>query len=220
MSFIKIQPPKLNEEETKKFREKEEAASKKFSRDKSVSFTGHRSDKLGGYNMKNPKMLQMKEVLLVEIERLIKEEGIDTFYTGAALGLDQAAFWCIHIIKKKYPHVRNIVAMPYRSYGDNWTEDQIIWRDKMLGRADSVIIVDELKAYQKDKRTQVNEHSNYKLIIRNGFLVDHCRILIAVWNGVQVRGTWNCIKTALPLPNVEQIIHFHSEQNFVRNILK
>lgn len=196
-----------------------------------ASFTGHRPDKLGGYNMKNPIMLQVKSILLKEIEDLIVNHGITKFISGGALGLDQAAFWCVHILKEKYPHIKNIVAVPYAEFGKRkwdqqkkkytgWSEEQAEWFKKILKKADEVVYVDTLEAYQKDRNTPINEYSPYKLQIRNEYLVDNCSVLIAVWDGEKRRGTWNCLKYGFKKENLNSIIHYNPVHNFSRNILK
>lgn len=196
-----------------------------------ASFTGHRPDKLGGYNMKNPVMLQVKEVLLKEIESLILNRGITKFITGGALGLDQAAFWCVHILKSKYPYIKNIVAIPYGDFGKRkwdeqkkryvgWSEEQIAWYQKILLKADELVYVDTLKKYQKDRQTPVGEYSSYKLQIRNEYLADNCSVLIAVWDGEKRRGTWNCLKYSLEKEHISTIIHYNPMQNFKREMIK
>lgn len=71
-------------------------------RKKTVCFTGHRPNKLGGYDMKNPTMLKLKDKLLAVIEELITKENKYRFITGGALGTDQAACWCVHISAALY----------------------------------------------------------------------------------------------------------------------
>lgn len=175
---------------------------------RTVCFTGHRPKYLGGYDMKNPTMMNLKERLLSTIEELIKE-GYDTFISGGALGTDQAAFWCVEILKREHPHIRNVVASPYLDQGKErhrdpetgkmvgWTAEQAMWYKKMIQRADRVIYVDQEEYYARDSRTSVGKHSNWKLNIRNEYMVDHSSHVVAVWNGVKAKsGTWNCIHYA------------------------
>lgn len=185
---------------------------------KIYSFTGHRSDQLGGYDMKNPKMLSLKEHLLFEIEQAISL-GYNAFLTGGALGTDQAAFWCVEILKKKYPHIKNLLAIPYAEFGHNWEPDQQEWLEKMKLRADSIVYVDEIPEYQKDRYTPVGKHSNYKLQVRNEYLVDNATFILAVWNGIKKRGTWNCLNYAFKKNHIEGIIHLHSAENFKKYFL-
>jgi uncharacterized phage-like protein YoqJ len=153
-------------------------------------FTGHRPDKLGGYDMKNPVILKLKEKLLEVIEKLIKEEGINRFISGGALGADQVAFWCVHILQKKYPEIKNIVAIPFAKQDALWNQEQKYWYQKMLKLADEIIYVDE--EYQRDKETPIGEYSSKKLQIRNEYMVDNSRIVVAVYDGSK-GGTSNCL---------------------------
>lgn len=198
---------------------------------KTASFTGHRPDKLGGYNMKNPIMLQVKELLLIEIEDLILNHGISNFISGGALGLDQAAFWCVHILKKKYPYIKNTLAIPYANFGERkwdevqkrhtgWSADQVMWYKKIVEKADQVVIVDTLEHYQKDQMTSTGNYSAYKLQIRNEYLVDNCSILVAIWDGEKKRGTWNCLRYGIPKDHLNTIIHYNPTNNFKREYLK
>ena len=180
-----------------------------WSIEQAVCFTGHRPNRLGGYDMKNPTMMRLKERLLVVIEELIVEKGYVTFISGGALGLDQAAFWCVEILKKKYPHIQNILASPYLDQGRKkewdasvgryvgWSEEQALWYEKMRSRADMVIYVDGQEGYGRDHTVSVGRHSNRKLMIRNEYMVDHADLVVAVWDGVKEKsGTWNCIRYA------------------------
>lgn len=196
-----------------------------------VSFTGHRPDKLGGYNMKNPVMLKIKEILLFEIEDLIINHNVKKFISGGALGLDQAAFWCVHILQKKYPYIENVVAIPHVNFGKKvwspekgkyvgWSDEQIMWFNKILQKADEVVIVDTLEFYQKDKTVSIGQHSNYKLQIRNEYLVNESSTLLAFWDGEKRRGTWNCLKFALGKQHMTTIVHFKTNDNFKKEYLK
>lgn len=185
---------------------------------KTFSFTGHRSDQLGGYNMRNPIMLQLKEVLLVEIEAAILA-GFNCFLTGGALGTDQAAFWCVEILKKKYPHIKNHLAIPYREFGHNWEPEDQEWLGKMKLRADSLVYVDEIPKYQKDHSVPIGKHSNYKLQVRNEYLVDYGVYLLSVWNGIKKRGTWNCINYAYKQNHLEAIVRLDTTANFSKTFL-
>lgn len=182
--------------------------------------------------MKNPVMLELKEALLKIIEDLIVNRNATTFITGGALGADQAAFWCVYILQKKYPHIQNVVAIPYSDQGKKvwsekekrykgWSDEQIEWYNKILQRANKVVYVDTQPNYQRDQRTEVGRHSGYKLQIRNEYMVDHADGIVAIWDGVKGKvngkgsGTWNCLDYAAkkypdyPVYHLEVNNHFH-----------
>lgn len=192
----------------------------------SLSVTGHRHKKLGGSNMKNPIMLKLKEALLREFEYYIVEKNVTDFYTGGALGADQAAFWCVEILKKKYPHIKNILAIPYAKFGTptysevhkkviSWTKIEMEWFQKMKLRADKIVYVDEVAEYQKDKKTPIGEFSYAKLQIRNEYLVDNAKYLVSVWDGIAKGGTWNCLNYAFKQTHLAEIIQLQPN-DFIR----
>lgn len=191
-----------------------------------ASFTGHRPEELGGYDMKNSTMLELKEKLLILIENLINKKGIIRFISGGALGADQAAFWCVHILKKKYPHIKNIIAVPFRNQPIKWSNEQKHWYYKMLSLADEVIFVDELTVYNRDEKKQTGEYSGYKMQIRNEYMVDNSDIIIAIFDGklldtsgkIRKSGTLNCIKYAIELDRfiyrLDSLNHFTLSENY------
>lgn len=69
---------------------------------------------------------------------------------------------------------------------------------KMLQVADNVVYVDTEEGYvpRGMKEDQVGKHSNQKLQIRNVYMLDHQDYLIAVYNGKESGGTYNCLKSA------------------------
>ena len=182
-----------------------------------VSFTGHRPKELfGAYDSDNPKANQLAQKLTELIEQLIVEKKADTFVSGGALGVDQIAFMCVELLKKKYPHIRNIMAIPYKDQPLAWEENLKKAKENgwtkavadlektlkryyaMLKMADEVIYVDAIDQYKPRGMPddQIGKHSNAKLQIRNVYMLDQCDILVAVYNGREKGGTFNCVTAA------------------------
>ena len=163
----------------------------------SLCFTGHRPDKLGGYNPNNPIMLDLKQKLTALIEQLIVEKGISHFYTGGALGVDQLAFWCVHALKAKYPHIQNIVAIPFKNQSIKWSPAQQKSYEEMLSLADEVIDVSHIPAYDSKEAPDlpIESFSSKKMHKRNEYMVDQARFVIAVYDGTN-GGTSNCYRYA------------------------
>jgi uncharacterized phage-like protein YoqJ len=166
-----------------------------------ISFTGHRPhwkpdlDKLGtGYSISNDRVQAYVQLLRNTLVPLITEEGADTFYSGGAIGWDQIAFWTVEYLKLEYPHIRNILAVPFKKQYTNWRSDEIVtWYHKMVQRADHVVYVDEQEGYISP--VPVGEYSAQKLQTRNEYMVDYSHVLISLWNGSS-GGTGNCVKYA------------------------
>lgn len=55
---------------------------------KAVSFTGHRPERLGGYDKAHPKNQKVIEFLRKAIAKA-RDDGFEEFISGGALGVDQ-----------------------------------------------------------------------------------------------------------------------------------
>jgi uncharacterized phage-like protein YoqJ len=159
-------------------------------RKQTACFTGHR--KIGGYDMKNPMALRLKDKLIETIELAMKQEGVTRFISGGALGTDQIAFWCVHILKNNYPNIKNIVAIPFKNQDKVWNKEQKHWYHKMLKLADEVVNVEELGEYKTKNDEPLGEFSVAKMQKRNEYMVDKSSVIIAVYDGSK-GGTANCL---------------------------
>jgi uncharacterized phage-like protein YoqJ len=157
-------------------------------------FTGHRSDKIGGYDMNNPTALKVKEKLSEVIRSLILDEGITRFISGGALGVDTYAFGCVHKLKDEFPHIQNILSVPFLQQDKVWNDYQKRVYARMKEIADEIIYVDKLYPY-KIYGIEEDTYHIAKMQKRNEHIVDHSRIVIAVWDGSK-GGTANCVRYA------------------------
>lgn len=139
-----------------------------------IAFTGHRPDKLGGYEMPNPTSRWVCWCIQEELERLKPSSAI----SGMAQGVDQwAAQICINL---KIPF---IAAIPFSGQEKLWPELAVRrWR-WLLGNAEQIVTVCQ------------GDYSAQKMQKRNEWMVDHCDKLLAVWDGT-TGGTANCIRYA------------------------
>lgn len=139
-----------------------------------VAFTGHRPDKLGGYKLPNPTYLHVYK----EIESNLKKLNPEKVISGMALGVDQ---WAAYIAYKlKIPF---IAAVPFEGQEKAWPIKSQVTYNTLLSKASEKVIVCD------------GGYSSSKMQIRNEWMVDHCDILIAVWDGTP-GGTANCVKYA------------------------
>lgn len=165
-----------------------------------ICFTGHRPNKLGGYDWNTEYNQQIIKTLVDTIVNIIKNEPKDEsfhFITGGALGVDQMAYCICDMIKtkSKYKKITTEIAVPFKDQSNAWfkQEDKVRYLYQ-LNKADKVTYVDEIKEYQKTK-TQIGKYNAYKLQIRNEYMVDNSDLIIAVWDGSK-SGTGNCVKYA------------------------
>jgi uncharacterized phage-like protein YoqJ len=138
-----------------------------------IAFTGHRSDKLGGYDVPNPTYVQVCR----ETEALLVELKPTKCISGMAIGFDS---WSANVcIKLGIPWLASI---PFLGQEKRWpkkSQDQYHW---LLSKAtEQVIVCDSfsLAAFQR----------------RNEHMVDNCDEVISCWNGTK-GGTANCIAYA------------------------
>ncbi len=147
-----------------------------------TAFTGHRPNKLNGYDPKDNKALlwRLHEAIMVQIE--IHKE--DVFITGMALGIDQwAAKIVLKIKETQYPQLKLVCAIPCKNHSSKWNEEgQRQWQE-IINKADQVIYVSE------------EEYSPKLMQLRNQWMVDNSDRVIAVWDGTP-GGTANCVKYA------------------------
>ena len=172
---------------------------------KSIAFTGHRPDKLYGYDLENNNYEILKTSLYSLLKNEIDHFDADTFITGGALGFDTLAFDVVEELRKDY-EVSQILAIPFRNQPNKWFKKNVDKYNQMKTKATN-IYVDEQKE-DKDysvKGTIPGEYHPAKMQKRNEWMVDNCDTLIGCWDGVKKGGTWNCLKYAKKL-NKEIVI--------------
>jgi uncharacterized phage-like protein YoqJ len=139
-----------------------------------VAFTGHRPNKLGGYKIPNPIYIKVCQ----EIDKVLKEMKPEKVITGMALGIDQ---WAASVAHKL--NIPFIAAIPFEGQEKAWPEEsQRIFRLLRKLAVEEVIVSE-------------GGYSPAKMQVRNQWMVDHCDLLIAVWDGTQ-GGTGNCVQYA------------------------
>jgi len=169
-----------------------------------VCFTGHRPDKLGGYNWRTSKNKRIMEVLRSKIIEVINctEPNINNFkfIFGAALGIDQMAFEICYDLKystlKFNPcKIELELAIPFEKQPSKWFNKEDIDRFYThQQQADIITHVDMIEGYEY-KGVSEGEYHPAKMQIRNKFMVNNSDIVIAVWNGSK-GGTANCVNYA------------------------
>ena len=173
---------------------------------KRVCFTGHRPDKLYGYSLNHKLYQKLAWKVYYLCEQLILNEDVDEFISGGALGFDTVSFFAIDMLKKKYPHIKNIIAIPYaKQRNPKWSDIDKDRYDRMLSKADKLIYVDEEDGYNRTL-TPVGEHSDVKLDIRNQYMVDTSFAVIGCWNGDLRGGTYNCISYSKGLDDFKKVL--------------
>ena len=164
-----------------------------------VCFTGHRPEKLGGYDWNDKLNIKIRDNIKEVLEALLKHYPNEQFHFifGGALGFDQFATQVVLELKNKYKD-RKIaleIAVPFKNQPNKWFNKSDIERYyNQLKFADKVTYVDRLPDYGV-KGFKEDEYSVLKLNIRNNYMVDNSDIVIAYWDGSK-SGTGNCVNYA------------------------
>lgn len=139
-----------------------------------ASFTGHRPNKLGGYQIPNPTYTYIIQELNNILLKLKPEKAI----SGMALGWDQwAAQTCIDL------QIPFIAAIPFVGQEKIWPQSSIDIYNVLLQKAIEQVIVCE------------GGYAAWKMQKRNEWMVDRSDIVIACFDGTN-GGTANCIRYA------------------------
>ena len=156
---------------------------------KALCFTGHRPDKLGGYAGPNAEHFRIR--LLKHLTKVIERAaavGYKVFISGGALGVDQIAADAVincRVNNPAFKHIKLVIARPFPSQDSKWP---LYAREKfqaMLHIADQVVDVSP------------DPYAPWKMQLRNEWMVNRSEAVIAVWNGEEKGGTWNCIQYAI-----------------------
>jgi uncharacterized phage-like protein YoqJ len=135
-----------------------------------VAGTGHRPNKLGGYN--NEAYLKLVAIA----EKWIKENQPSKVISGMAQGWDQAlaqaAITC---------GIPLIAAIPFKGQESMWPDKAQKYYRGLLELADSIEYVCEAG------------YAPYKMQVRNEWMVNNSDKVLAMWDGTE-GGTHNCIK--------------------------
>ena len=166
-----------------------------------VCFTGHRPNKLGGYDWNNNQNAIIRNRIRSAILKLIDsnpDEKEFRFISGMAIGVDQFAMHEVLEIKNGMPDSINIItecAIPFKNQASKWfSKDDTNRYEYQLSVADRLIYVDTLDKY-KIKGYNEDTYHPAKLQKRNEYMVDSSEVIIAVWDGT-AGGTKNCVDYA------------------------
>ena len=135
----------------------------------SISFTGYRPEKCPYFSEDDPMCVDLKERLRSAIEEYILQ-GAENFYTGMARGVDTWSAEAVLELRRNYPDIKLHAVIPYKGQSDSWSvEDKLRYR-KILNECDSRTIT-------------CPYYIRGCMMIRNRYLVDHCDVLLAVYDG-------------------------------------
>lgn len=144
-----------------------------------ICVTGHRPNKLYGYNIFNEQWTRLKELF----KGLLKEYKCTEAITGMALGVDTVFALAVLELKNEGYDIQLHCAIPCKNHSCKWTVESINLYNTILSKADTVKLVSE-EAY-----------TPYLMQKRNEYMVNLADKVIAVWDGTR-GGTYNCVMYA------------------------
>lgn len=161
-----------------------------------VCFTGHRPNKLGGYDWnthKNKDIMIELESIIISIVNKYQNEDI-RFICGGALGIDQMAFHICNNLKSKFNRISLELAIPFKQQANAWIDESVKIYELQKSQADIVTYVDTIDKYII-KGYEVDKYYPAKMQKRNEYMVNQSDIVVAVWDGSS-GGTGNCVRYA------------------------
>ncbi len=142
----------------------------KLLREITCCFTGHRWQKLPWCeNEEDERCVEMKSKLKKEIIKAINK-GYIYFISGMALGFDIIAAETILELKKEYPQIKLIGALPCKNQYKVWKEYQIDRYKKVLAKCDNV-------------RCLYDKYNDNCMLERNDYMINNSSLIIALYNG-------------------------------------
>lgn len=146
-----------------------------FTKNETVAFTGHRNTRFVSETF-------LRKLIAAAIETSYNA-GKRFFLTGMAMGFDMIAAEEVLNAQKKHPDIRLIGAVPFPGQMDNFN---VAWK----------------RRYQRIKAKLNEEHvispAYHKRCYqeRNVWMVSHCSLLIALYDGRNISGTQYTVNRA------------------------
>ncbi len=154
-----------------------------YQRDKTCSFTGHRPEKLPwGMDERDGRCLALKEKLRAAVEAAY-DEGMRHFICGMARGCDLYFAEAVLELRSQREGVTLEAAVPCPTQADSWPEKDRARYHALLDACDLETMVQ-------------NHYTPGCMLRRNRYMVDHCALVIAVYDG-QRGGTRRTLEYAM-----------------------
>ena len=144
-----------------------------------ICVTGHRPDKLYGYDLNDPNWMKLKN----KLKELLIENKCTEAISGMALGVDTIFALAVLELKNEGYNIKLHCAIPCRNHSRKWRMESVVMYNAILEKADIVKLVSN------------EEYRPWHMQRRNRYMVDLADKVIAVWNGT-AGGTGNCVEYA------------------------
>lgn len=144
-----------------------------------ICVTGHRPNKLYGYNLSDIRWQKLKE----QFKTILVENDCTEAITGMALGVDTVFALAVLELKSDGYDIKLHCAIPCKNHSCKWIKESVDQYNNILEKADIVKLVSD------------EEYKLWLMQKRNEYMVDLADKVIAVWDGSK-SGTANCVKYA------------------------
>lgn len=166
----------------------------------SVAFTGHRPDKLGGYK---PSALQdaIRAAIREKLVSVVFDHGEPEVISGMAMGVDQWA--AQEALALEIPVT---AAIPFEGQHLTWPAEAQIEYRKLLARCKQHVVS---PTWRPVLSRNLHHELNQVMQVRNQWMVNHCNLLIAIYNGDETGGTAKCVAYAKRVLRPDQIFYIN-----------
>lgn len=144
-----------------------------------ICVTGHRPNKLYGYNLSDIRWQKLKE----QFKTILVKNDCTEAITGMALGVDTVFALAVLELKSDGYDIKLHCAIPCKNHSCKWIKENVDQYNNILEKADIVKLVSD------------EEYKPWLMQKRNEYMVDLADKVIAVWDGSK-SGTANCVKYA------------------------
>ena len=147
---------------------------------KRVCVTGHRPDKLWGYDILSPNYLILRKKFKELLINGEYEEGV----SGMALGTDMVFAMAVLELRSEGYNIKLRCAIPCLKQYIKWNPDDImLWKSIVMQADTKVLVTNSL-------------YTPYCMPKRNRYMVDTVDDVMALYNGDETGGTADCVKYA------------------------
>lgn len=170
-----------------------------------IALTGHRPNKLGGYDLSAQGYVHLQEDLEIYIERNLEVFDVVVGHSGLALGADTVWSKAILAMKEKYPgRVLFHAEIPMMEQVSAWFKQSDIdfWYEQ-VERADFKSVYGSLAGRPGHERKKL---ASKFLNLMNEGMLGHADVLLALHDGTP-SGTGNAVAYAKQINLVTHTVH-------------
>ena len=141
---------------------------------KACSFFGHRD---------TPLTEELKQKVEEIVERLIVEDGVDTFLFGSRSNFDELCHIVVSELKEKYPHIRRIAYLCKHESGCLVGAGMSLRKQfkEITGRDTYVAEYEEIK-----KSDRINSAGRASYVERNQLMIDDSMFVIIYYRDLEI----------------------------------